>query len=460
MARYYSLTDFRWVLALAVLALVSMRRHNAVTLTLVTVVAFGIGWWRGTVYMQKLAVNETLYGHNVAFIGRASEDAVYGKQYQLEFSLSDAYVVVPQAARLAGSLTVRGFGESAVYKGDIIEVQGKLRPSLGNNISSVSYASLRVLERDHSLINIWRRKFTAGVQSALPEPIAPFVLGILIGQRSTLPEDINEQLKHVGLTHVIAVSGYNLTIIVEACRRLLAKRSKFQSTAACLLLIGVFLLITGLSPPIVRASIISLLGLWAWYYGRNLRALVLLLVGAAITVLANPLYLWGNVSWYLSFLSFFGVLVVAPLLISRIYRNRKPGMLAQVVIETVSASLFVIPYALFIFGQVSLVSLPANVLIVPLIPLAMLLGLIAGLAGMLLPFVAGWLAWPAKLLLTYVLDMVQIMNGVPHAFLQNVVISWQQMAAMYGTISVVLIILRHKTHKLRSDRYAPKESSP
>ena len=86
-------------------------------------------------------------------------------------------------------------------------------------------------------------------------------------------------------------------------------------------------------------------------------------------------------------------------------------------------------------------------LIVPLIPLAMLLGLCAGLGGMLLPTVAGWLAWPATILLTYILDVVAIFNRVPHAFVEGIAISGAQMAGMYGTMSVVFIILRNKISK-------------
>lgn len=448
LSRVYSAPHLAYTIILAVVTLVSIRRHNAWTLLFVTVTALGIGWWRGGVYMDRLAVNESLYGQKVTLVGKATEDAVYGRYYQLEFSLADAMILSPAQAGLLGSLTIRGFGESAIYKGDIVRVSGKLRPALGNDISSVSFATLKVIKRDASWINGLRRKFAAGVQSALPEPVAPFVLGLLIGQRSTLPDDVSEQLKHVGLTHIIAVSGYNLTIIVAACRKALSNRSKYQSTILSFGLLGLFLLTTGLSPPIVRASIICILGIWAWYYGRDLKPMVLLLTGAVITILANPLYIWGNVSWYLSFLSFCGVLVIAPIIKKRLFGPREPKMIAGIIIETIAASVLVIPYVLCIFGQVSLVSLPANVLVVPLIPLAMVLGLVAGLAGMVMPLIAGWFAWPANLLLTYVLDVVAIFDRIPHAFKEGVAISWGQMAAAYAIISVVLIIVRNKTLKL------------
>ena len=275
-------------------------------------------------------------------------------------------------------------------------------------------------------------------------------LGLLIGQRTTLPDATNQQLREVGLTHIIAVSGYNLTVIVMACRRLLAKHSKFQATAACVFLILLFLLITGTSPPIVRAGVISMLGIAAWYYGREIKPMVLLLVGAALTVAANPFYLWGNVSWYLSFLAFFGVLVLAPLVTKRIWGSKEPKMIGSLLVESMCATVLVTPYVLYVFGQTSLVGLAANMLVVPLIPLAMVLGLVAGLAGMLLPAVCGWFAWPARLLLTYMLDVANALSRVPYAFLQEIGFSFGAMLTAYGLLGLVTFVLWRKTYDIRT----------
>lgn len=444
-ARQLQLGDARWLWLLVPFVVFSLRKHNLVTLLLLALTFFGIGWWRGSVYMQKLAVHQSLHQQKVMLIGRATEDAVYGQRYQLEFSLGDIEVLMPERISLVGSLTIRGFGEPAVYRGDIVSVEGKLYPTRGNNLGGISFAKLKVLQRDASWINEFRRKFAAGMQSALPEPAASFGLGLLIGQRNTLPENISEQLRHVGLTHIIAVSGYNLTIIVMACRRLLAKRSKFQATFACLALISIFLMITGSSPPIVRASIISVLSIGGWYYGRNIKALVLLLLAAAITVIANPIYLWGNVSWYLSFLAFFGVLVLAPLITKRFIGDREPKVLVGILIESACASVLVLPYILFIFGEMSLVSLPANLLVIPFIPFAMLLGLFAGLAGMWLPALAGWLALPAKWLLTYMLDVANLFSRIPNAFVENIGLPLAYMVVSYITIAFICFVLWSKT---------------
>jgi competence protein ComEC len=203
-----------------------------------------------------------------------------------------------------------------------------------------------------------------------------------------------------------------------------------------------FVLITGNSPSIVRAAIISVLSLLAWYYGRRIQPVPLLLVAGAVSVMANPLYVWGNVSWYLSFLAFFGVLVLGPLVTGRLYRGREPPLLMQIVIESICAEAMTVPYILYIFGQMSLVSLPANVLVVALVPLGMLLCLVAGLAGMLLPAVAGWLAWPAKVLLIYMLDASQLLSRTPHAFVEGVGFSLGMLVAAYGAVACLVVALK------------------
>jgi len=80
--------------------------------------------------------------------------------------------------------------------------------------------------------------------------------------------------------------------------------------------------VAGTSASIVRAAVISVLTLAAWYYGRAIRPLLLLLLAAAVTAYANPVYLWADISWYLSFLAFFGILVLGPLVTSRLYGER------------------------------------------------------------------------------------------------------------------------------------------
>ncbi|HYH75321.1 MAG TPA: ComEC/Rec2 family competence protein [Candidatus Saccharimonadales bacterium] len=448
MAHWYWLPVAWWIVVAAMGVLLTLRFHTVLTLCCLVLFGFGLGWWRGTVAAEALAALRGLHMQQVTIVGSVTDEAVYDKRHQLEFSLTNVRYESPIVRSLPGDITVKGFGLSMAYRGDTIRATGKFYPTRGNKVANVSFATLEVVARDDTWVHNFRRSFAAGMQSALPEPLASFALGLLIGQRTTLPEATDQQLREVGLTHIIAVSGYNLTVIVMACRRLLAPYSKFQATAACVFLISLFLAITGTSPPIVRASVISMLGIAAWYYGREIKPLVLLLVGAALTVLANPFYLWGNVSWYLSFLAFFGVLVLAPLVCRRLWGPKEPKMIGGLLVESACATVLVAPYILWIFGQTSLVGLIANMLVVPLIPLAMLLGLVAGLAGMFMPGSAGWLAWPARWLLTYMLDVANVLSRLPYAFIEDIGFSFSAMCVAYAALGFVTWVLWRKTRTL------------
>ncbi len=394
--------------------------------------------------MQNLAELRQLSAQKVVVRATVTTDSVYSARSQIEFTAKNIQLVQPNSKPLAGSFKISGFGVPIVYRGDQVLVSGKLFPMRGSNQGRIAYAKLQKVGAGSSAINDFTRKFDAGMQSALPEPMASFGLGLLIGQRNTLPANITAALTAVGLVHIVAVSGYNLTIIVRGVGRL-KLGSKYQKLLASLLLIAGFVLVTGFSASIVRAALVSGLSLWAWYYGRRLKPLVLISFAAAITGFWNPFYVWGDLSWYLSFLAFFGVLVIAPLIAARFFKQQ-PKLLTMVLLETLSAELMTLPLILMTFGQLSIIALIANVLVVPLVPLAMLLSATAGLCGALIPQFAGWFALPARILLTYMLDIVHLLASIPSVLVHRSV-SASYMLALYGLVLMMVLVIHKKMPK-------------
>lgn len=417
--------------------IIIFSKYNVWSLLCLCLLSGMLGIWRGTSYLSMLGRYENLYGQKVTLVGRADNDGNYSKGSQLEFDLVGARVA--NQPPLIGKISVRGYGENALYHSDKVQVSGKIYPTLGSRQARMSYVQIKVLSRSNSAIDNLRRRFESGMLSALPEPMASFAVGLLIGQRSNLSKQVSDNLSTVGLTHVVAVSGYNLTIIISAAYLLLKKFSKYQATVISIILILLFILFTGTSASIVRAAIVSMLSLWAGFYGRNFKPVLLVLLAAAVTAGWSPSYLWSDIGWYLSFLAFFGILVLAPL-----WLNRRPNLslstVSVVMTETVAAQLMTTPIIMYIFGEVSLIALPANVLIVPLVPLAMVLSFAAALAGMLVPALAGWIALPARLLLTYMLDVVALIAKIPNA-LSAKSLNLVQMIAAYLMIILACIIV-------------------
>jgi len=251
-----------------------------------------------------------------------------------------------------------------------------------------------------------------GVKTALPEPIASFGLGLLVGIRALIPKDMQTELTLVGLSHLVAVSGYNLTIIVAAVDRALKRAGRGVALAISLWLIVGFLIVTGASASIVRASLVSVLSLLASFYGLRFNPLTLILLVAGVTAAAEPSYL-TDLGWLLSFLAFFGILVVAPAVEARL--GNPKSILVKLFIESFTAQILTLPLILFMFGQLSIVAPFSNLVILPLVPLAMAVSFVAGLAGMLVPAFAGWFAWPAMLVLGFIKAVIDQFAGLPWA---------------------------------------------
>lgn len=433
-----------WIVLLFAGATITLTKRPLARLVFALLLGLSLGVWRGAAYLQALQPYQDFARQKVTMRAAAMNDAIYGNNGQLSFEVSHVTFTSPDRAKVPGTIRVSGFGELAVYRGDVLELTGKLYPTRGGKQATMSYATISRIGSNQTLIDTLRRKFVAGIQTALPEPSASFGLGLLIGQRNTLPAETSQALLMVGLTHIIAVSGYNLTIMLNAARRLLGNRSKRLTTIVGVALMLFFLLFAGASASIVRAAVVSGLALAAWYYGRTVKPMVLIMLAAAITTYATPVYFWSDISWWLSILAFFGILVIAPRILGHIFAHREAPVLGQVAVETLCAELMTIPLIMYIFGQVSLVGLIANLLVASVIPLAMLLTFVAGLAGMTLPLLAGWVAWPAKFLLTYMLDTASLLSRLPHIFRTDTYLSAFDMALCYAGIGLFALALHRK----------------
>ncbi len=423
------------------------KHKNRIFISIIFSVALALGVYRGSTLLTSLNNYKDIFGKVVILEVTAREDAVYSERHQLVFSSGNVKLLEPNKVDLIGNIKIEGRGLPMVYKGDRLVVKGKIFSRRGDNVAGISYADISLVKSSRSQIDNLRRHFAVGLQNVLPEPLASLGLGILIGQQNTLPNDLTENLRRVGLIHLVAVSGYNLTIIVYFSQRLLQKRSRFQALVLSNLLIVVFLLLTGFSPSIVRASVVSVISLIMWFFGRTIRPLMILLFSAVITAGWNPLYIWSSVGWYLSFFAFFGILVLAPLLSLRfVPRKLQKLLLPQVFIETISAQLCTLPILLFIFSGLSVMSIPANILVVPLTPFVMLATLIAGVAGMMGQFIFfGLLVLPAKIMLSYIVEISNLLSSMPFAFVEVNINAIQ--AGIMSLLIVILTILLSRSTK-------------
>ncbi|MFQ5934679.1 MAG: ComEC/Rec2 family competence protein, partial [Dehalococcoidia bacterium] len=321
-----------------------------------------------------------------------------------------------------------------------------------------------------------RTDLARGVAHALPEPQASLSHAMLLGVRSTLPSELREDLASTGTTHLIAISGLHVGIIVGVVSGISLSvfgRRRHLYILIPLLFIWGYALLTGMGPPVLRASIMGSLYLWALYLGRQRSAFVPLAGAAAVMVAIDPDALY-DVSFQLSFLAMAGLILLAPWLqvAGRLAFARTgmpegwPRSLALLALDATAISLAAIlatmPVVAFNFHQVPLVGLPATLAVLPALPLILVTSLLVALVGLFAPVLAqalGWIAWPW---LTYMVGVVELFSWVPalSADLGSaaVPLAW----AYYFAAALGLWLLHKKWGSLlwRSGGYLPSAAQP
>lgn len=437
-------TDPTWLVLLAPAALVISSRRNVVTLALALACGLLIGLWRGGTELVKLEDYRPYYGKTVQISGVVSEDASYGPRGDQRLRLSHVRVGDEQLPANVWASTTE---KVEIKRGDYVTLDGKLAEGFGTIPAAVHQADIVEVTRPE-LGDVGRRVrdwFAAAIRLAIPEPQASLSVGYLVGQRSTLPDDLNQQLQIAGLTHAVVASGYNLTILVSFARRSFAKVSKYLAALSASGMVVCFVLMTGFSPSMSRAGIIALLSLAAWYYGRLIHPAVLLLFVAALTAVVHPSYVWGDIGWYLSFAAFAGVIMFAPLVHRYFWgKTKKVGIVRQTAVDTMSAQLITMPIILLAFGKYSTYALLANILILPLVPFVMLLTFFAGVGSLLLPSGAQVFGYPATLLLRYMTAVIEKVAGLPNAQ-GEVSFGIGALVASYLLLLLVAVYLWRKT---------------
>jgi competence protein ComEC len=379
------------------------------------VLALALGLARTTTWQHDRSQLAELIGQSVTLVGVVADDPSVGESRQVTFKLGGLEEIDPSTrARLRAlpeSVTIYSY-PVLLQRGHRVQAEGKLKAGFGTAVASLSYPRLTALSSQQDALEQFRQRFFAGMRTALPEPGASFGLGLLVGIRALIPKDMQAELALVGLSHLVAVSGYNLTIIVAAVDRLLGRFGRGLALVSSLWLIAGFLVVTGAGASIVRASLVSVLSLLASFYGRRFNPLTLILITAAATAAWNPVYL-TDLGWLLSYLAFFGILVLAPALEVRLGHPKL--LIVRLLIESTAAQILTLPLIMYFFGQLSLVSPITNLIILPLVPLAMTTSFLAGLGGMLIPAFSGWLAWPAQLLLSFMIRLIDAFAALPWA---------------------------------------------
>lgn len=300
--------------------------------------------------------------------------------------------------------------------------------------SMLSYPRSELVRRDRgkrwlAALYEFKQHLLSLVYRFFPEPEASLLSGILLGVETGIPAPVQEAFRRTGTAHVIAISGFNITILAGLFSSIFSRLlGRWRGAVLATISIAIYTLLVGASPAVVRAALMGGLSVFAGQIGRRQEGLNSLAVIAGLMAAWNPSVLW-DVGFQLSFAATLGLVLFADrlagwaqTLVSRWVAAPAAQQIARLAGEyllfTLAAQVTTLPVMAYHFKEISLLALIANPLILPVQPAVMILGGLALLAGLVFApagQLLAYLAWPFAL---YTIRAVELVGAIPWGVLE------------------------------------------
>lgn len=322
--------------------------------------------------------------------------------------------------------------------GATVRLRGRLAPSDGRELAALLLAT-GDLELRQGPDPWWRgaaavRRSLRDSVSHLPQAQRALVPALVVGDDSALPTDVETDFRTTGLTHLLAVSGTNLTLVVGfvlALARWCRVRGRWLLVVGAAGVVG-FVLLARTEPSVLRAAVMGTVGLLGLGHDGRQRGLRALGVAVLVLVLVDP-GLAVSVGFVLSVLATAGILVFAPGMRDALARWL-PRWLAEAVAVPLAAQLACTPVVAAISGQVSLVAVASNVLVAPAVGPATVLGLAGGLLGLVSGLAGRGPGTLAGLCVAWIIEVADRGAGLPAA-----AIGWGTGGVAVAMLTVVVV---------------------
>jgi len=317
-----------------------------------------------------------------------------------------------------------------------------------NNIYSIISGNgedIVILRRDESILRrIYKAKdkINHKMFSILPSPHSELLMGILYGSGMKISDDLSKKMSNVGITHIIAVSGYNISLLMISTGKIARVIGRKLYTYSAIVLIILFIIFVGIDNiPVVRAGLMYIIFLICRLTGRKRNICIILSFTIFMFMLKNP-DIYKFVSFQLTFASTSGILIMGNFY-KKVF-NFLPDILLEYFSSTISAISLTLPVIIFNFGKISLVSPIVNLFVLPIISFITVGGLILVfllvLNLQLFAYILGYVFW---LMIEYVLWVVNVFNHERFGVIElNSKTSREVVGVVVSIINLVVINIR------------------
>lgn len=289
-----------------------------------------------------------------------------------------------------------------------------------------------------------KQRFIAGIRATLPEPEAGLASGITVGDKRSIGPELSAAFQRDSLIHVVVLSGYNITIVISAIVALLARAPRAAQFGGSIGVVVFFILISGGAASATRAGLMALIAVFARATHRTYLGTRALAAAAFAMVMWNPLTLAFDPGFQLSALATLGLVLFSPIFHKLFARVPERLGAREILASTCATQLMVLPLLLYQNGTLSLVALPANLLVLAPVPFAMLFSFIGAVGGMLFGTLAAPLALPAYALLAYIVAVAQAFAALPFAAVSLPAFGAWWLTAAYVVLGTMWLWTRNK----------------
>ena len=401
---------------------------------------FGIFYY-GFFFNLKEAGQKITFDKMISFSGLVSKEPQLSERFQ-RFTLE-------LRPPFAGEISVLVSLSPEINYGDVIEAKGEIKTPISKNQGPISFfPKFKVVAESQGFwlkekLLDFKKSVLLQFKKFLPSDSAALLSGLTLGWRGDFTDEFKKEMSLSGTTHMVALSGYNITILVLVIAGMfsywLSRRMTFWLTSAVICL---FILMVGAEASVVRAAAMGFLVLLAKETGRLYSIRNAIVLTAAIMVLAEPSALF-DVGFELSFLSLLGIVYLRPAIVALFgIKEDSKSFLSwrENALTTLSAQLAVAPILIQVFGNFSLTSIAANVLILEFVPLTMFLGFILAAFGWLFYYAGFILSFLENIILKYELGVIKFFADWNMPVLAGAH-SWLLFAVYYLTLVIFTIYM-------------------
>lgn len=288
-------------------------------------------------------------------------------------------------------------------------------------------------------------RLIVNIDSSLNEPYAGLLNALLLGNKRKLSEDLLSLFVMVGISHIIVVSGYHVAVVSLIFEKIAIYWPRILSFVIGNLILLAFVILAGAQASVTRAVVMAWLFILALFIGRSSRIFNALILTCFIMILIKPIILVYDIGFQLSIASILGILYIAPILEKKL--NIKNYSLKVIIATTFGAQLMTAPLVVYYFGRISLIAPLANILILPIIPLVMSLGIILLITTSILSKISFIIAWPIYFLEKYIVWIVEMLSKIRFASLNIVFDKFYYVIIVY--LIIFLFIRLAKKHEIK-----------